>query len=78
MHGNGGILNHFVGNIVKVALGRFDHAFDNSFDSRVAQDLIGVGCLIDLSFAKTGFIYYFAGVIKPEWDGSDRQVTVDM
>ena len=55
MHGNGGIHNHFVGNIVKVALGRFDHAFDNAFDSRVAQDLIGVGCLIEMSSAESFF-----------------------
>ena len=78
MHGNGGILNHFVGNIVKVALGRFDHAFDDAFDARVAQDLIGIGRGVELGSAKAGLVHNLAFVIEPARDGRNGQVAIDM
>jgi hypothetical protein len=53
LHGNGGILDHGLGDIVEVALGRFDHAFDDAFDARVAQDLIGPIVYLNLLFGDT-------------------------
>ena len=41
-------------NIVEVTLGRFDHAFDDAFDARVAQDLISVGDALSLAVPKLG------------------------
>ena len=78
MHGNGGILDHGLGDIVEVALGRFDHAFDDAFDARVAQNLIGVGRWVELGRAKAGLVHNLTFVIEPEWDGCDRQVAIDM
>ena len=78
MHGNGGILDHGLGDIVEVALGRFDHAFDDAFDARVAQDLIGIGRGVELGSAKAGFVHNLAFVIEPERDGRNGQVAIDM
>ena len=78
LHGNGGILDHGLGDIVEVALGRFDHAFDDAFDPRVTQDLIGIGRWVELGRAKAGLVHNLAFVIEPERDRRDRQVAIDM
>ena len=78
MHGYCGIFDHGLGDIVEVPLGRFDHAFDDSFDARVAQDLIGIGRGVELGSAKAGLVHNLAFVIKPERNGCDRQIAIDM
>ena len=78
MHGNGGIFDHGLGDVVEVALGRFDHPFDDSFDARVAQDLIGIGRGVKLGSTKDGLVHNLAFVIEPERDRRDGQVTIDM
>ena len=78
MHGNSGIFDHGLGDIVEVALGRFDHAFNDAFDARVAQDLIGIWRWVELGGAKAGLVHNLAFVIEPERDGSDGQVAIDM
>ena len=78
LHGNGGIFDHGLGDIVEVTLGRFDHAFDNAFDARIAQDLIGIGRGVELGRAKAGLVHNLAFVVEPERDRRDGQVAIDM